>query len=399
MEFSRRTMLALGASVFVAACSGSDRDSRPTATTEYDPLPRPALTGAEPYSGAFPFTLGVAAGDPDPHRVVLWTRLAPDPLASNGGLDDGSYVVTWEVAIDEEFSEVTFVGATVAEARFAHSVHVDVTELEPAVSFWYRFRAGPHVSAVGRMAALPLFTMPDAVTVASLSAGAPSAYGPVYQDLADSSPDLTVVTGDCTDGSAGEVLADWRNLYTRSLLSNELQAARAAAPWLVAHDARRITTDAAAQAWWEHMPVRLPPPSAGERIAAYRHCVVGSLVDLIVLDPRVDGAKRVRLGKEQERWLSREAAETNVVWHAVAGSNDSDVSERANKLLTARGAPNPIDLGPVTATASTDAPAWHRHVFTPGTWTTTRRSVDATSGVIAPGDEVTVRARAGAPST
>ena len=30
-----------------------------------------------------PFTLGVASGDPLPEGVVLWTRLAPDPL--NGG--------------------------------------------------------------------------------------------------------------------------------------------------------------------------------------------------------------------------------------------------------------------------------------------------------------------------
>ncbi|MGW1882533.1 PhoD-like phosphatase N-terminal domain-containing protein [Streptomyces sp. NPDC001970] len=34
-----------------------------------------------------PFTLGVASGDPDHHSVVLWTRLAPDPLnAETGGM-------------------------------------------------------------------------------------------------------------------------------------------------------------------------------------------------------------------------------------------------------------------------------------------------------------------------
>ena len=34
------------------------------------------------------FTLGVASGDPSSHGVVLWTRLAPDPLHSSGGMDD-----------------------------------------------------------------------------------------------------------------------------------------------------------------------------------------------------------------------------------------------------------------------------------------------------------------------
>ena len=39
-----------------------------------------ALTEA---SASTLFTLGVASGDPTPTSVVLWTRLAPDPL--NGG--------------------------------------------------------------------------------------------------------------------------------------------------------------------------------------------------------------------------------------------------------------------------------------------------------------------------
>ncbi|MCZ9345539.1 PhoD-like phosphatase N-terminal domain-containing protein, partial [Streptomyces sp. TRM76130] len=30
------------------------------------------------------FSLGVASGDPLPDGVVLWTRLAPDPLAGGG---------------------------------------------------------------------------------------------------------------------------------------------------------------------------------------------------------------------------------------------------------------------------------------------------------------------------
>ena len=311
-------------------------------------------------------------------------------------MDSRSYVVTWEVALDEEFAEVAFVGDTVAEARFGHSVHIDVTELEPAVSFWYRFRAGPHVSPVGRMAALPLFTMPDVVTVAALTAGPPATHAAVYQDIAEAAPDLTVVTGDIVDSSTGEGLADRRVLYTRSLLNPELQSARAASPWLVAYDARLVTEDAAAQAWWENMPVRLPPPSLGGRLTAYRHGVVGSLVDVIVLAPRVRGSGHASLGKEQERWLAREAAETKVVWHAVAGTDDSKLSERAGTVLANGGAANPISLDPEdTADAR---PHWDRHVFTPETWTTSRRSVDAASGAVISTDGATVRANGGTPN-
>jgi alkaline phosphatase D len=34
----------------------------------------------------YPFTLGVASGDPAPGGVVLWTRLAPAPLLPDGGM-------------------------------------------------------------------------------------------------------------------------------------------------------------------------------------------------------------------------------------------------------------------------------------------------------------------------
>ncbi len=42
---------------------------------------------SNPRFPAYPFSLGVASGDPTPDGVVLWTRLAPDPL-NGGGLPD-----------------------------------------------------------------------------------------------------------------------------------------------------------------------------------------------------------------------------------------------------------------------------------------------------------------------
>ena len=46
---------------------------------------RVSLAGVQraPRFSASPFTLGVASGDPSPDGVVLWTRLAPDPLHSS----------------------------------------------------------------------------------------------------------------------------------------------------------------------------------------------------------------------------------------------------------------------------------------------------------------------------
>ena len=58
---------------------------------------------ARPRFSDYPFNLGVASGDPLPDGVVLWTRLAPDPLAEdgNGGMPQLKVPVHWEIAEDE----------------------------------------------------------------------------------------------------------------------------------------------------------------------------------------------------------------------------------------------------------------------------------------------------------
>ena len=55
---------------------------------------------------ADPFTLGVASGDPGPDGAVIWTRLAPRPLADDGlgGMPARTVDVQWEVATDEAFT-------------------------------------------------------------------------------------------------------------------------------------------------------------------------------------------------------------------------------------------------------------------------------------------------------
>src|SRR5687768_8422538 len=70
-----------------------------------------------------PFTLGVASGDPLPGRVIIWTRLAPDPL-DGGGMPPADVPVLWEMATDDTFTDVVATGTVVAEAQHGHTVHV-----------------------------------------------------------------------------------------------------------------------------------------------------------------------------------------------------------------------------------------------------------------------------------
>jgi phosphodiesterase/alkaline phosphatase D-like protein len=117
-----------------------------------------------------PFTLGVASGDPSPTGVVLWTRLAPDPLAVGGGLPAVPYDVRFEVARDESFHQVVRHGTTVALPDEAHSVRVELKGLGPRHEYFYRFKAGDDISPVGRTRTTPPgLAMVEAVTFAFVS--------------------------------------------------------------------------------------------------------------------------------------------------------------------------------------------------------------------------------------
>src|SRR5215210_9039964 len=64
------------------------------------------LAFAAPRLSAYPFTLGVASGDPVPNGVSLWTRLAPEPLVEGGGMPASDIRVRWQVATDSRFRHI-----------------------------------------------------------------------------------------------------------------------------------------------------------------------------------------------------------------------------------------------------------------------------------------------------
>src|SRR5688572_2499202 len=105
--------------------------------------------------GGYPFTLGVASGDPAPGGVVLWTRVAPQPLLADGGMPARVVPVDWQVAADPGLGRIVAGGTVLAQPAQAHAVHVEVEGLEPARPYWYRFRAGGELSPVGRTRTLP----------------------------------------------------------------------------------------------------------------------------------------------------------------------------------------------------------------------------------------------------
>ncbi len=111
---------------------------------------------AKPQRFDYPFTLGVASGDPEPTTVVLWTRLAPKPFDDGHGMRGLDKVdVRWEVATDEGMRQVVKKGKAKTYDAWAHSVHVEAKGLQPGREYFYRFEAAGHVSPVGRTRTAP----------------------------------------------------------------------------------------------------------------------------------------------------------------------------------------------------------------------------------------------------
>src|SRR5262245_5251132 len=90
---------------------------------------------AQPLFRTYPFTLGVASGDPWPDSVVLWTRLAPEPF-DGGGMPMANVEVAWELARDRAFTTIVQKGSTIARPELGHSVHVEPKGLEPGREYF-----------------------------------------------------------------------------------------------------------------------------------------------------------------------------------------------------------------------------------------------------------------------
>jgi alkaline phosphatase D len=314
-----------------------------------------------------PFTLGVASGDPTPDGVVLWTRLARDPLAEDGmgGMPARPAEVFWQLADDDRFTRIVQQGSTTARPREGHSVHIELTGLRPGREYFYRFKALGHLSRTGRTRTAPA---PGSLHVPLTMAFASCAqfehgYFTAYRRLAEDEPDLVLHLGDYTyeyesgihvapqgnvrlvEGPTTVTLADYRRRQAQYKADPDLQAAHAAAPWAVVWDDHEIDNNwaglqpdqpqpdfagrraAAFQAYYENMPVR-------RSARLYRRIRWGELATFHMLDTRQyrtdqacgDGLQlcperlapeRTMLGAQQEEWLFDGFRESSARWDVL----------------------------------------------------------------------------------
>src|SRR5262245_1527904 len=151
---------------------------------------------AQPRFDRNPFALGVASGYPTPQGMVLWTRLAPDPV-SGGGMLPSPVAVGWEVANDEAFRNIVRRGTETAVPNWAHSVRAEVTGLEPGRHYYYRFHAGGAVSPIGRTRTAPPPGSAGELHLAWASCQQyEQGYYTAYRHMAQENLDLVIHLGD-----------------------------------------------------------------------------------------------------------------------------------------------------------------------------------------------------------
>jgi alkaline phosphatase D len=345
------------------------------------PLLRASGRATQPPLPDYPFRIGVASGFPTEHSVVLWTRLAPVPLAEDGlgGMPPQDVTVRYELAADEQFRKVLRHGEIIASSAWAHSTRVVVQRLQPARDYFYRFIAGGHVSPIGRTRTLPeLRREVQAFSMAAVSCQHfEQGYYAAFGHIARATPDVLLHLGDYIyEGAASKgrvrehagglctTLNEYRRRYAQYKEDPQLQAAHAASPWFTTWDDHDVSNDyaglhdgrdddpvafvarraAAYRAYFENMP--LPPSAAPDRngnVALYTRRRIGQLANLHMLDQRqyrsaeacpkpgksggnlvtpdcaeLSAPERTMLGPEQEAWLDAGLARGPQGWNLIA---------------------------------------------------------------------------------
>jgi alkaline phosphatase D len=324
-----------------------------------------------------PFSLGVASGYPSPSSVVLWTRLAPEPMHPSGGIDPLQVVpVSCSIASDERMRNVIRTDSLYATAQHAHSIHFEPEGLSPGRDYWYRFSAGGFQSVIGHTRTAPARDAADAqlrLAVASCQQYE-HGYFVAYRHMLGDDLDAVLHLGDyvyeASWGSApvrhhndpeAITLEDYRRRYALYRSDADLQAAHARYPWLVTWDDHEVENDyagetseeddprdwflarraAAYQAYYEHMPLPRRAMPLGADLRLFTRRTFGTLANVLMLDSRqyrsplactrpywrgsrkvncaeLQNPERTKLGAIQESWLQQRLARSDATWNVLA---------------------------------------------------------------------------------
>ncbi len=312
-----------------------------------------------------PFFHGVASGDPLEDRVIIWTRVTPDSL------NTAPITVDWRVATDTGLQNVVQSGTFTTNAERDYTVKVDVTGLTAGTTYYYGFSALGANSLTGKTKTTPTGDQADHLKFAIVSCSNYQAgYFNAYEDLANRTDlDAVIHLGDYIyeyanfvygDSAVWEnrtvepnaellTLEDYRARYSTYRLDSNLARVHQQHPFITVWDDHESANDAyedgaenhdpdtegdwevrkaiAKQAYFEWMPIR---ENAEETI--YRTISYGNLVDLIMLDTRLEGRDeqilsftdtalfsedRTILGADQKAFFLDQLSNSDARWKVI----------------------------------------------------------------------------------
>lgn len=354
-----------------------------------------------------PFYHGVASGDPLEDRVVIWTRVTPEV--------DKSISVKYEMSTDTLFNNIVSFGNVTTNATKDYTVKVDVTGLSAYTTYYYRFitkdiTSVSDTSIVGRTKTTPLPSSNitnlkfAVVSCANYEGGFFNGYHNISKknDL-----DAVIHLGDyiyeykaggyknssITDTSrhnlpTNEILneADYRIRYSLYRLDKDLMALHQQQTMISVWDDHETANDAylygaenhdstegdyqirksiAKKVYFEWMPIR---DNSNEQV--YRKISYGKLVDLIMLDTRLEGrekqpehfdtpndGKRVMISSTQYEWLINNLKNSTAKWKIIGNQT------LFSTFNVGFAASNPIDLASIRATEDNFIDDWEGYLL------------------------------------
>ncbi len=310
-----------------------------------------------------PFYHGVASGDPLANQVIIWTRLTPDSTHQMGDTLRGQ----WFVALDTAMTQMVQQGGFTTDSSRDFTIKVDVTGLQPGSTYYYMFSHAGRNSLRGKTKTLPVGAVGRLKFAVASCNNYEAGFFNAFKQIAQRN-DLDAVlhlgdyiyeyphglVDDTVPGRAHQnfesvSVGQYRARYSLYRLDPDLQAVHQQHAFINIWDDH----ESANQAWengaqghnpgtegpWaqrktaaqkvfnEWLPIREQSPTA-----IYRQFQWGNLVDLIMLDTRLQGrdqqindvtnpslydSARTILGNTQLSWFTNALSQSNARWRVI----------------------------------------------------------------------------------